>query len=151
MKYVDRARPVNGLDGKFSLQYTVAAALLDGAVTIDTFSNERRFRADMETMLGRVTLEQDAAIPGDFHAMHVDVEVRLANGERLAAVCRGPKGSWGVPLPDRDHRMKLDDCLKRALPPENVERLLRLLDALDELDAAGVREVVQIIAAEKQD
>ena len=34
MPYVDRPRPRTGLDGKFSFQYTVAAALLDGAVTV---------------------------------------------------------------------------------------------------------------------
>ena len=35
MKYVDRPQPATGLDGKFSLQYTAACAMLDGKVTID--------------------------------------------------------------------------------------------------------------------
>src|SRR4029077_901658 len=47
MKYIDRPRPQTGLDDKFSFQYTVAAALLDGRVGIDTFAGSRRFSDDM--------------------------------------------------------------------------------------------------------
>src|SRR5262249_24566006 len=42
MPYVNRPRPRTGLDAKFSSQYTIAAALLDGAVTVRTFTDERR-------------------------------------------------------------------------------------------------------------
>ena len=38
MAYVNRPRPKTGLDGKFSLQYTAASALLDGKVGIRTFA-----------------------------------------------------------------------------------------------------------------
>ena len=41
--YVNRPQPQTGLDGKFSVQYTTAVALLDGEITIDSFTNERRF------------------------------------------------------------------------------------------------------------
>jgi 2-methylcitrate dehydratase PrpD len=150
MKYVDRPQPATGLDGKFSLQYTAAAALLDGAVTIDTFTDARRFRQDMVQMLERITLFQDETIPGDFHAMHVNIEVELKNGERISAVCRGPKGSWGVPLPERDHRAKLEDCLKRALPRPKMDRLIDLLDRLDALDSKGVCEVVALIGERRE-
>ena len=116
MKYIDRPQPATGLDGKFSLQYTAAAAMLDGKVGIDTFTDERRFRPDMVGMLAKITLTQDASIIGDFHHMHVAIEADLADGGRVSAICRGPKGSWGVPLAPSDHRDKLNDCFHRALP-----------------------------------
>ena len=96
MKYVDRPQPATGLDGKFSLQYTLAAALLDGEVKIASFSDERRFRADMVDLLGKIQLRQDESIPGDFHSMHVTVEVELQSGATHATTCRAPRGSWGV-------------------------------------------------------
>ena len=37
------ALPRSGLDGKFSIQYCAAIALLDGAVGIDSFTDQRRF------------------------------------------------------------------------------------------------------------
>jgi 2-methylcitrate dehydratase PrpD len=96
MKYVDRPAPVSGLDGKFSLQYAAAAAILDGRVGIDTFSDRRRFRADIVEMLARTTLTQDASIPGDLHDMRVEITAETAGGKEYRAVCRGPKGTWGM-------------------------------------------------------
>ena len=146
MKYTDRPQPATGLDGKFSLQYTGAAAILDGRVGIDTFTDARRFRADMVELLGRITLTQDASIPGDFHHMHVATEADLEDGRTVKAVCRGPQGAWGVPLDPAAHREKLLDCFSRALPPAAVAELLDLLEKLDTLDAGGVARLVALIA-----
>src|SRR5215831_8687119 len=46
--------PRSGLDGKFSVEYCAAAALLDGQVVIDTFTDQRRFARDMEETLRKV-------------------------------------------------------------------------------------------------
>lgn len=146
MKYVDRPQPATGLDGKFSLQYTTAAALLDGAVKIDTFTDARRFRSDMVDLLQKFELRQDASIPGDFHSMYVEVEVELADGARHKAVCRGPRGSWGAPMDERDHQAKLDDCLQHGLPGKDGAALLGQLDRLDELDADNLQSVVKLMS-----
>lgn len=146
MKYVDRPQPATGLDGKFSLQYTTAAALLDGAVKIASFTDERRFRADMVALLEKFELKQDAAIPGDFHAMFMEVRVELEDGSSHTAVCRGPRGAWGNPMEDRDHQAKLDDCLKYALSGENSALLRERLDRLDELDAEAVQSVIALLS-----
>lgn len=146
MKYVDRPQPATGLDGKFSLQYTTAAALLDGAVKIDTFTNERRFRSDMVELLKKFELQQDESIPGDFHSMYVEVHVELEDGINHTAVCHGPRGSWGVPMEERDHQAKLDDCLQHALPGKVGAALLDQLNRLDELDAAAFQSLVKLIS-----
>ncbi len=147
IKYVDRPRPATGLDGKFSLQYTTAAALLDGAVKIDSFTDERRFRADMVGMLEKIELVQDASIPGDFHSMHVEVQVELEDGASHTAICRAPRGSWGVQMEAGEHQAKLRDCLKRALPAKDGETLLDLLNRLDELDAHALQPLLTLLSA----
>ncbi len=151
MKYVDRPHPQSGLDGKFSLQYAAAAAVLDGAVRIDSFTDERRFRADMAALLDRTTLVQDASIQGDFHHMWVEIEIELDDASRLTAVCRGPKGSWGIPLAPGDHRAKLDDCLGRALPAAAAGELIDGLGRLRELDRAGVAALTALMGAAVED
>jgi aconitate decarboxylase len=146
MKYVDRPQPATGLDGKFSLQYTLAAALLDGEVKIDSFSDERRFRADMVDLLGKIQLRQEESIPGDFHSMHVTVEVELQSGATHSATCRAPRGSWGVHMAPGEHEAKLTDCLAHAgLEGAASEKLLALLDTLDTLDAAGVESLLALM------
>ena len=147
MKYVDRPQPATGLDGKFSLQYTAAAAMLDGKVGIDTFTDERRHRPDMVELLAKISLTQDASIVGDFHHMHVAIEADLTGGSRVEAICRGPKGSWGVPLAPSDHRVKLLDCFRRALPADKVDELIGLFERLETLDAGGVARLVALIAS----
>ena len=147
MNYINRPVPVSGLAGKFSLQYTAAAALLDGRVNIDTFTDKRRFRADMVQLLGKITLTQDAAIPNDLHDMRVEITVVMADGATHHAVCKGPKGTWGMPpLRDEEHRVKLVDCFSRVLPEGQVDDMLARLDRLERQSADGVRGIVRMMA-----
>jgi aconitate decarboxylase len=145
MKYIDRPQPASGLDGKFSLQYATAAALLVVAVTIDSFTDARRFRDDMAALLARITLEQDPALAGDFHHMRVQVDVELVSGERLSAECRKPRGAWGAPLTREEHRTKLEDCTSRALGEAPARALLDALERLESQDTAGVAKIIALI------
>ena len=146
MKYVNRPQPATGLDGKFSLQYTTSAALLDGTVRIATFTDERRFRTDMVALLDKFELRQDEAIKGDFHSMYVEVEVELEDGSRHKTICKAPRGSWGAPMADGEHQAKLDDCLRYALPDAPAAKLLAELDRLETLDARGISALIKLIA-----
>lgn len=151
MNYIDRPRPENGLDGKFSFQYTAAAALLDGAVGIDSFSDRRRFSRDMEALLGKIELRQDPSIPGDWRGMHVTVEVVMRDGSRHAATCHGPKGAWGqAQLTDAEHEVKLRDCLRRGLDRNSLGTLLALLDRFEDLPPAALRRAVRLMASRRR-
>ena len=147
MNYVDRPAPVSGLDGKFSLQYTAAAAILDGEVKIDTFTDRRRFRKDMVGLLGRTRLTQDPAIPNDLHDMRVEITAEMVDGTKHEAVCKGPKGTWGMPpLEPADHLVKLRDCLGRALSRRDMDDVLERLEDLDRQSAEGVRRILRLLS-----
>lgn len=147
MKYIDRPLPVTGLEGKFSFQYTAAAALLDGTVTIDSFADARRFRSDMVALLGKIELTQDPGIPGEWRGMHVTIEVELRDGKKLKAVCHGPRGAWGrPPLAAREHEAKLRDCLAKVLDGRRITRLLELLDELERQTPRGVSGIIALLS-----
>ncbi|HEV8711754.1 MAG TPA: MmgE/PrpD family protein [Candidatus Binatia bacterium] len=149
MPYVDRPLPRTGLEGKFSFQYTVAAALLDGAVTVRTFSDERRFRQDLVALLPIIVLTQSAEIPGELEKMWVEVTVELHGGRQIIARCRGPKGFWGLPpLAREEHLVKIRDCLNMRLAQNQTERCIALVEDLDSLEPEGVRELVAIVGCE---
>lgn len=118
MAYVDRPRPDSGLAGKFSFQYGCAAALLDRRVDIDSFTDRRRFAADMVAMLERIALRQDATISGRLDAMHVDVEIELADGRRVSKRCDAPEGSWSRPVGSPRIHEKARSLLDRTLGPQ---------------------------------
>ena len=63
----DRPHPRSGLDGKFSLQYTAAVALLDGHVGLSSFTDERLARADMQALLGKIEVNIVARHPQHLH------------------------------------------------------------------------------------
>jgi aconitate decarboxylase len=151
MAYVDRPQPDTGLSGKFSLQYTLAAALLDGKVGIGTFTEHRLHAADMQALLGKITLKQDPAIAARFETMHVLASVELTDGRILETRCDGPRGMYGrAPISEADHLVKVRDCLAVALAPEAVERCVALASRIDELAPAQVRELMALVGAARE-
>ena len=144
IEYIDRPQPVTGLDGKFSVQYTTAVALVDGEITMDSFTNERRFAADVTALLPRVALRVDRSIPGDFDRMHVIVRIALKDGRMLEKRVSKLTGWCGVPL-ERDERLrKFYNCALRVLERPAAERLLELVDRLEQLeDVAEICDIVR--------
>jgi 2-methylcitrate dehydratase PrpD len=145
MAYVNRPLPKTGLEGKFSLQYTTASALLDGEVGIGTFTDARLARADMQDLLARFEVRLDPTIPGRFEDMHVLLRVELDGGGILETRCDGPRGKWGTPpISEAEHLVKVRDCLATRLEPAAVEAVIGLARQIDNLDAAGVRQLMQL-------
>ena len=145
LRYVDRPGPETGLEGKFSLQYTLAAALLDGEVSISTFTDARLKAADMQDMLGRISLVVSPDIPDAFGTMHMEVEVSLCGGRTVQARCDGPPGSWGQPpLGEGDHLRKIRDCLAVGLEAEDAERLIGLCGRVEHLDPGDIHSLLDL-------
>jgi 2-methylcitrate dehydratase PrpD len=141
-EYVNRPQPKTGLDGKFSVQYTTAIALLDGEITIDSFTDERRFAPDAVELLKRTTLRYDDTIPRDFDRMHVVVAVTMKGGRSVSKKIDRLSGWVGYPL-TRDERLKkFRSCARRVLDPAPTERIVELVEKLDTL--ADVREIMDI-------
>jgi 2-methylcitrate dehydratase PrpD len=145
----NRPSPRGGLEGKFSFQYTAAAALLDGAVGFESFTDERRFRQDMVDLLARTTVVYDTKRSKDTRRMEVSLEITTADGKRRGATCRRPPGGWGAPVDEAQHRAKLRDCLERALEPARATRALEMLGRLEKLTAAEVRQLIGLLAKGK--
>jgi len=121
----DRPLPRSGLDGKFSLQYTVAAAILDRSVGIDTFRNERLARADMQNLLPKIRVVKNQAIDSeDFDKARAKVTVTSSSQPDRAAVVERPDGIWDRPLPWKSRVEKFIACASRVYPAVTYSKLL---------------------------
>ena len=142
----DRQRPRSGLDGKFSLQYTAAAALLDGQVGLASFTDERLARADMQALPGKIEVKLSRDIPSIYTAgRYLDLEVTLADGSAVRTRCERPRGSWGAaPITEEEHHAKARDCLATFLSPDAVAASVVRCDAIDSLDPSGVRALLRL-------
>ena len=140
----DRPRPQRGLEGKFSVQYTLAAALLDGAVTLSTFTDERLRRPDMQALLGKIAVTMSPDITTEYNAgRYVDLKIELADGTIIAERCERPRGSWGAePITQAEHLVKVRDCLTGSLAPAAIEECLDLGQRFEDLDASGLRRLL---------
>ena len=124
MPYVDRPAPATGLAGKFSFQYVAAVALIDGEISVDSFSDKRRFSEDVEKLLTLITIRPDPARKGRFDEMKVDVVVELIDGQMCSGTCDGPPGIWGRPADLAKLETKSKDCLHRAFGEARANEIM---------------------------
>ena len=129
-EYINRPLPPTGLDGKFSVQYTTMVALLDGAVTVESFDNGRRFATDAVALLPRVTLTFDDAIPVDFASMHAEVQVTLRDGRTVSTRIKELSGFVGFPLTREQRVAKFQSCARRVIDPADADEVLQRVEAL---------------------
>ena len=145
MRYVDRPSPESGLDGKFSFQYTVASALLDGQITIDTFTEAKLQRSELQALLAKTHLTMSQAIPSNFEEMWITVKVRMRDGQEYSVRCDRPRGIWGNPL-TRDERLaKVRQCAGGILADDAVEALIGTVEQLDQATGHEVLELVDVL------
>jgi aconitate decarboxylase len=142
----NRPKPRVGLEGKFSFQYVVAAALLDGEIGGKTFTDERCGAAEMAALLGKIRLEQDADASKDTRNMQVTVEVTRGDGKVVSRTCRKPPGTWGEPIPAALHRAKIRDCLGTRLADPKLSQVIEMLDHLERLSTPDVADLCALLA-----
>jgi 2-methylcitrate dehydratase PrpD len=128
-------RPATGLQGKFSLEYVVATALLDGRVGLDSFTDAMVSRPDVLALEALIEVREDPSIPGvrsPVDGGYVEVAVRTRRGRSLACRVERAAGSPERALSPDQLDAKFRDCT-RALGPARVDDALRALDRLQEL------------------
>jgi aconitate decarboxylase len=147
----DRPHPRSGLDGKFSLQYTAAVALLDGQVGFASFTDERLARADVQTLLPKIEVKLSREIPSLYTAgRYLGIEIELSNGEIIGERCNMPRGAWGAaPITAEEHRQKAADCFATYLDEQAVEECIGLCARIDTLDSSGIRALLQTASTGK--
>lgn len=129
-------RPSNGLEGKFSMEYCVAAALIDRRVTVASFADGVVLRPNAQALLRRVDLSEGTgeSPPAEGYA---DVRIVLSDGTDFRRRVDEPKGSPNSPLSWNELAVKFRDCAKRAIGGEATERALEVIGKLEEVPSAG--------------
>ncbi len=126
-------RADTALQGKFSMPYCVAVALLDRSVGLAQFTDERVRRPDVQALMPKVRMfvhpEQTTrdCLPTRFS----EVTISLRDGRRLSRRVAHAKGQPRNPLTDAEMTTKFRDCAARVLSPEAAESVLAAVQALD--------------------
>ena len=145
--------PATGLEGKFSLQYSLAAGALDGQYTLWSFTDEAVKRPAIRSLLERVVARETPQCRGDDPEFDkrssgsrgfVEVEIALANGMHDTLRIDKPPGHPARELSWDDLQAKFTDCAAQAgLAPERAQRAFELINRLEALD--DVSEVLDLL------
>ena len=103
-------RPDSGLQGKFSLEYAAAAALLDSYAGFGSFTDEAVRRAEARRLVSAVETKLD---PGGDWLLdgELEAEVHTADGAVLRTRQKYPPGSPARPPTPDQLAAKLADCV----------------------------------------
>ncbi|HEV2189438.1 MAG TPA: MmgE/PrpD family protein [Stellaceae bacterium] len=146
LAHTNRPDPKSGLDAKFSVQYCLARAALQGQIRLEDFEGNAYDDPAVRALMTRIHAapHPDAGTANE-EALGAEVRVTFDNGEVIAkkvsaALGRGPDN----PMPAGALTAKFVNCASRALPPAAVARLQQMLETLE--TAPSVKAVVAAIA-----
>jgi 2-methylcitrate dehydratase PrpD len=112
-------RPASGLEAKFSMEYILAAALHERAVTLHSFTDEAVARPAVRELMERVVAREEARlrpedpgarVSGPAKGGWIEVTVRTTSGREHTAVEHEPHGGPRNPFGWSDVRAKVLSC-----------------------------------------
>ncbi|MBS4751412.1 MmgE/PrpD family protein [Nocardioides sp. zg-ZUI104] len=137
----DLTRPASPYAAKFSLPWSVAAILVDGAVGIDTYAEANLARPELTELAGRITwsLTPGAGVAADAAG---DVVLTLADGRTVTGHVDRSPGGGSAPLSEDGLFAKLAG---NVADTGLAERLRAAVDALP--SAGDATEILSLAAA----
>ncbi|MCC7426927.1 MAG: MmgE/PrpD family protein [Alphaproteobacteria bacterium] len=127
-------RPGTPSQAKFSMEYCLAVALLDGDCGIDQFTPERMQDPLLRDLLARVESAVDPAIPYRNGVYPSTVTIRMQDGSSVVRHADEAKGHPDFPLTVEELRLKFMSCARRALPEGQAAAAF---DALADLETCN--------------
>ena len=126
--------PLTPLEGKFSMPFCVAAALVTGEVNIATFSDGMIADPRIRELIGKTTLHIDDRVRLNPEHGAV-VRVRMQSGieiERFVELAKGKPARW---MTHEDLFEKFSDCALPTLGAAGTRKVFELLQRLPALES----------------
>lgn len=129
--------PDTGLEGKFSANYTVARAIIDGRLPLGAFSDEAVQEPEVRRLVERVEIKVDEAIDRAWKIGSRPVQLRatLTDGRTIEKDVAISKGNPEVPLTTEELHAKFRDCASLVLPADAVDEALDQLAHIERVPA----------------
>lgn len=125
--------------GRFSMHYCLALAMVRRAVTMGDFEGTAITDPALKEAMEKVRIVVDDSEGYFDQHGKTTVELRCKNGDVFSQTVVYGKGEPENPLKDAERETKIADCISRVLDPAWTPRLVKLVDAMEELDS--IREL----------
>lgn len=130
--------PQTAVEGKFSMPFTVAAALVNSHVGIKTFTQEQIDDPTIQAVRECVSWDVDDSLPYDTY--HATVTIDTQDGASYTRKLERPRGMANDPLSPNELKTKFMMCAERSISPEQAQKVYDALNLLEE--QADVAEVL---------
>jgi 2-methylcitrate dehydratase PrpD len=146
LRHTNRPRPDSALDAKFSLQYVLARALADRAVSVAHFENESYRDARIAELLRRVHVAPyDASQFGADNHFGGEVRVTLRDGTvETGRVEQALGRTSDNPVPAERLRRKFELCAATVLRENAIAPVAHAIDVIETL--RDLRELTNALA-----
>ena len=131
-------RPATGLEGKFSMPFCAAAAVIDGHVGISTFDVARIQSPDIQALMPKIKMRANAGFDTTPPLSHTTVTVRRRDGRVLERSSNGARGYPARPASDAQLAAKFSECARRVLPPAVADEAWAMLSAIEGVEQMSV-------------
>lgn len=135
--------PRTGLEGKYSIEYDLAAIALDGRAGLRQYTDEAVRRPAAQELMKRVAY---VPVGGEITQAGLEsrVVLRLTNGDELEETVRRSHGAPDDPLSAEEIAGKFHECAEAVLPEKERHRLIELCGRLELL--GSVREIADTLS-----
>ncbi len=118
------SRPTMALEAKFSLEFCVAIALVDGEVSLKRFSDEKVTDPAAQELMRKIKYVHHPEMESGLDNLRCEVVVKLQNGRVYSRKVDIAKGDPKNPLSREEINKKYIDCARLSLSPEDTHRSL---------------------------
>ncbi|MFH1757759.1 MAG: MmgE/PrpD family protein [Pseudomonadota bacterium] len=129
------SRPQTSLEGKFSMEFCMALALLERKVKLSQFQDKKVQDPKIQEIIKRVTF----SIRPDLNNIEnsgnpsTTVKVLLKDGREFTKTVDEAKGTPGNPLSSDEVRDKYRQCVKGIQTPKEREKTIGIVEDLEKL------------------
>jgi 2-methylcitrate dehydratase PrpD len=124
-------RPETGYQGKFSIPYCIAAALVSGSLTMADFTDEKVKAPEARELLSKVTFQY----PEGENVLTMDLAstltVIMKNGDQFSHSVTLPRGEPGYQLSDQELTDKFKSCAGQVFDQASVQSMIEVIRRLD--------------------
>lgn len=134
----EKWRPKTRETADHSLPYCTAVALMDGGVTLDSFSEARLREESLLELVGRIKIHRNAELTARYpRGIPNRITVTLTDGRQLTAENEFPRGHAENPMSDEDVTDKFRRLAEGRLDAAAQEQILETCWEFEELQDVG--------------
>ncbi|MFC2003510.1 MmgE/PrpD family protein [Chloroflexota bacterium] len=141
------SHPQTALEGKFSMQYCMAIAIIDKEAGLKQFTDDKVQNPEVQELISKVKYahppEMGSTVSGALRGK-VEVVVKLRNGAELCHRVEVAKGDSENPLMGEEIEQKFLDCAELALSHQDAKQCLDMLSNLDSVE--DISELMKLLS-----